>query len=743
MTNSNSIKILFKGSQVLKLSDTETRQCNFYSIKTASKKTVVNHHILLVDVSESMCNEITELKNRLKMTLEALCKRKNNYVSIIIYSGHDECYRIVNGVKCSKTDFAVSQVYETIEAEVYSRGITVISEPLEKALEIAKKLADICHKHHIAVFTDGYLVPLKWSIEDEEKKCLEISELCKKENIFFNAIGFGKYYDREFLKRLVGVAGNGRFMHIDEIEDYFSTVASMIESVNSMNVVDISVNNEDYFIINSAERMNGPSVIKNVLSNQENILVVFDDNLKVSDMDIKYEGRKKNKEEGSKLNKKVSEELVNDFLYSLSLNCIKKENIRNAQIAIAKTGDIYAYKSILGCYSFLEKGRVINLLNKCVTDKKERFKEGKEEIRILSYEEEPLCLLEILREIFMDNGSRLLWDFKYPYKRIGMKKNILDDRYKFEYDKNGYGEIVDVIIGSKKLNIGVKVKINGEVKDSISKLKLDSCIFKEYNIIVNGNINTSELWCTLSRKLKIKLNKQGVIKKTIKWNDQSISILDITKVKSTNMRLLKSIKQEEISKYLYEIEILGCKQWALKQHINDLIREKRICSLDNINLYDEEKIARSTFRVDSKGIFNPLKAKEINEGSYEVYPARILEWKIEKFQKTIEQRKALEEYQKLLKEDTMESYRLLIEELNIVKRHRFNKQFLVNLVRISSGIMDYPVFVWEDEKEKFKKETDKILNRNMIINEKVNISTKRIGDIVLREDRYTVLVKCN
>lgn len=728
----NNVKITFKGSKTLNISQDETKLCHFYSIKkTGRKQKSVNHHILLIDVSGSMYNEITELKNRLKLTLEALCESKNNYISMIIYSGHNECYRIVNGVKCDKTSYSMACVYETLENELYTRGITVMSEPLEQAIDIVKQLSTVCTKHHIALFTDGCLVPLKWSTIDEENKCYDIANICKDNNIYLNAIGFGSYYDRNFLKKLIEIPSNGNLMHIDEITDYYNTILSLINTVNDNTSINIQVENNDFYFLSTSQRYDEPTILNSLNSKSDNILITFDNYLKISDFEIKS------------IKKEVSDTLVDEFMYSLTLNHMLNGDIDNSELTIAQTGDIKIYKEVSNCYSFLEKGQIISRLNKCLSNVEERYLEGKESIEPISIDNEPICLLEVLREIQSDEKSQLLWDFKYPYKRIGMRKVQEEDRYKFLYDKTGYGRVVDLSIGSKKLNIGLKVEIVGEIQDTISKLKLDGKIFKDYNLVVNGNINTTELPCSLSRKLKMKLKKEGLLKKTIKWNGEPICILDLTKIKTTNKRLLKSLSQDKIATYLYDIEVLACKQWALNKTINTLLENSSNDKLFATEMCDEEIEARRTFRVNSKGIFTPLNTPTISDSPYEVYPAKVLEWKIEKFPKKRTQDSYLEEYSKLVTEDLKLSYLTLSSELSSVRKEKSYKQLLINLVRISSALIEKPVFLWDSEYEKPKREFDKVLDRNMVIDEKVVISTKVIGDASLRQDNYTVLTKCN
>ena len=114
----SNFKVYYLGGEEIQVSEEERKKCNFYSIKTVKEKGKnINHHILLLDVSFSMVNEIEGLKESVKKTLEALKEEKNNYVSAIIYSGHDEAIRILNGVKCDDISYKMADVYGVIDKE--------------------------------------------------------------------------------------------------------------------------------------------------------------------------------------------------------------------------------------------------------------------------------------------------------------------------------------------------------------------------------------------------------------------------------------------------------------------------------------------------------------------------------------------------------------------------------------------------------------------------------------------------
>lgn len=369
------------------------------------------------------------------------------------------------------------------------------------------------------------------------------------------------------------------------------------------------------------------------------------------------------------------------------------------------------------------------------------LKKGKKTIKLENEETEPLCLLEILKEIIDDKESKLLWDYSYNYKRIGVREKQIEDDYKFIRPKTGYGDVTSITVGSKKLNIGVKVKINGVVQNIKNKLMINACIYRDYNLVVNGNINTDEIWCKLSKGLKSKIKSQKIIKDVIKVYDEEICVLNLKNVRLTNKRTSKLINESTLAKYLYDVRVLDCEIWALENLIKEVFSEVELEEDGNLNR--EELDMRNLFRVDEKGVYSPIKVERDTESKYEFYLSKVVEWKIERFPRTNERKKALEKYKSFIIGDVKSSYKRILDKLKELEAERYDKQNLINIVRLSNKLRERNYFIWDEVITKRKVETDKELKKNVVIDETVNISRKDIDGIKIREDYYEVLSKYN
>ena len=128
---------------------------------------------------------------------------------------------------------------------------------------------------------------------------------------------------------------------------------------------------------------------------------------------------------------------------------------------------------------------------------------------------------------------------------------------------------------------------------------------------------------------------------------------------------------------------------------------------------------------------------------FEVYEAKVLEWKIEKFPKKKECDDALDFYSNFKNLKDEEKIEELKKELYKVKKEKENLNYKVNLVRLSCGLISKSAFVWENEEEKSKTETDREIGANAVVDNKVIISKRKINNINMRQDRYNILTKCD
>jgi hypothetical protein len=680
----------------------------------------------------------------LKIKIHALCDTllfiPNSYVSVITYSGHNQTERILSAVKCDHMTFQMNRVHEVIDSGLYIKGVTVISEPLNQAIDICQTLASVCEKHHIALFTDGCLVPLQWSSEKEENKCFDVARYCRDNGIFLNAVGFGQYYDRDFLNSLVSIAGNGAVLHIDYITDYFDVILKAINQVNEDDMVKI-----DLTSVASPEKFNkifniGTSQMDSHLSLRTmNPLL---DTFAVIDADYIMVDNEEYNFPPDAISVKYA---IEDFYYSLARYYLTIDDLDNYEFIVKLLGDIGLYEQTQNCFSFIEKGNAINKVTDCLFDINKRYLRGKQpEINKVN---EDLCILEILNLILNDNSSMLYWDMNTPYHRVTQKTNSIEDSVQFTRDPDNLIPISSVTIGSEKLNIGIKVKINGLVTNEVTGHQLNASIQRDYNIVNGGNINVPYLNARLSESLFNQFKDQNILilNGLNSYIETQVYTINLIGIKSVNKRILKSKSATEVATLLYEIAEAKCEQWAFNQIIKDFLGDKTQLDFSNLSFAEQE--LRSELRINEKNIYSPAAVEKDLTTPFEIYPARYFTWDIARFPETKVKENFKNRINQFIINSGLKSDDEIINMLNQLvaskKRQMRDKEFLVNSIRIASALINKSPFMWDEITDKAKKTTDKILERNMVVGGTVTIKKKLLDDKLLEQKSWTQMVKCN
>ena len=730
-------KVNYLGCKEVSLAENKKATVGFVEIiPELNTQNHINHHILLADVSGSMSGSIKILKERIITTLKTLLLIPDNFVSVITYSGHNESKRIITGVKCDDTYYKMADVFNVIEEELYVKSVTVISEPLEQSINICKSLAGVCTKHHIALFTDGCLVPTKWSEATEREKCIKVAEICSNDGIFLNAIGFGQYYDRAFLKELIETAGNGSVLHIDEIKTYADVIMDVIKKVNGETLIsiDISVSEGELFNIPTSVLRSSIGIRKS--SENKNVFAVINSPNFTIDNTYPVDFQKE----------MLDLETLDDFYYSLARYYLLEEDIDNMEFIIKALGDLALYEKVQNCYSFIEKGNALNQITKLLEDRSARFSKGRNPVMETSNEQ--LCVLEILQGIVGDKDSELYWDTNTPYHRITQHTKSVEDHIIFTKQESGQIPVTNISIGSEKLNIGIKVRINGEVTDNVSGFKKTACIYRDFNIINSGNINVPYLSAKLSEDLHNKFIGEGIIENQDPYAPNNIYTINLIGIKSANKRVLKSMTMKQIAESLYSISELKCKQWAINQLIKEVTANSDALSYSNISPEDQE--LRRVLRIDQNGIYSPASTQKDSTSPFEIYPAVFFTWDIQKFPEKSTKERYLNELKNsitnmkfTLGKDNKDIYVYLSSELSSVRYEMRNLEFKVNSVRIASAITNKSPFMWEETGEKPKTCTDKILARNMVVGGKLNYCRKTVEGIAIEQQKWIQLIKCN
>ena len=712
-------RVTYKGQALLPTFNQLKRQCYFYQITNKKQHIkMIHHHLLIIDLEAHSLQEKEQFANDLKKILYTLCYQGTRYISILAYRKQKGLVQILKGVKCDHTSYKMSEVNKVI-AEVAEEGCHGnIGTALELGLEITESLKEHCQGQHITLITDG----LGANDKDEmEQKCIQLGKRCEENRISLNAIGIGVYYDHGFLQRLIAYGKCNEVQYADGIKNYEKDILTLLKKVESLSKTRFTIKNEAVFLCEVHQYFT-EGYIEGLNEEQDNILVTYDEPLEFIVPRVKVKGEEN------------LEHIMPYYLYQWGAYLVKQGKIEEAEEIIAETEDIAAYKKVCNAYSMREKGKLYKFLLQLAENPAKRYKEGRGEInpQILK-KEEPLCLLEVLALIMDDKDSALFWDYSYPYERIGPTYTPEEQDYIFIKPHLGFGKVERVHIGSKKLNIGVQVKVDGQVEEFKTHLKLDASVYREYNILVNGNLNTKYLIAKLSSTVRKKLRKQGAIQLIMKHGKEVFYKLKLEKLKVVNNRILEGVTPEQVVNMLYDKEVLKLKESLINKYLKTYLKEIKRGRNRYWKLYER-------FKINEQGVFHTTDKIVDQAEGITTYKAEVVEWKLEKFPRKRLEEEMIEEYHLDALKPTSRQIKQLEDLQILLKKQKRNMEDRLQFIRIGSILLNKPIFLWDNTIIKQKKQTVPFIEGNAVIGNCMYVSTLRIGERGIKEERYTLIV---
>jgi hypothetical protein len=750
------VKFAYQGTQTgFFVNEFRKANISVYSLEFLEQvaKQLIHHQVLLVDLSYSMSWALDRKKilaNRVKAWLHSL--DSNTYASVIVFSGHNESKEIVTGVKCDDISLKMAKVDEIIDAAFHPIGVTVMSEPLEKSLEIVKSVADVADTHSVVLFTDGCLVPYKWNSAVERKKCFDVAEACKNTGVHLNAIGFGHYYDRDFLKELVDIAQNGVVVHAESMEDFEQQVREISYSSGNTAPVDLVVRTNiagtdkvinattattiDGDVTNTAGIvfktipkgkklylgvMHEADVIPSVIAISSAVEIINVDDRKVV---VDIEG-------------------FDDVVLALAANYSRQQAVDEAEFVLRQLGDIALADKLSNAYSFKESGEALREISMAMSDPSIRFKGGRKPAD--APKPEKLSVLEVLQQLTTTDNAELLWAVNTPYKSIGKATKEVEDNITFIRNEDAIVKVSDIVIAADKLNIGVKVTIPGKSVDSVTGLFRECVTYRDRNIVHGGNLNVPFINAKLTKELFAVYNAEGILNHDVYEAGRTYKV-DLTSLKMITKKFTKSLTPQEIADKLYDVQIMKARLWALGQVQETVVDGASPFQPSGLSF--EEQQVRNALRINFKGVYEPLKTEDVISETVEVYPATFVNWGVARFPEKAKREAALDEVNSEIVakgwkpgNDNEEIYKYVSDILTALRRKIRRKEMQVSFVRIASTVSRRSPFKWDAQEVKDKKATSKITGTNLVVGGTVTKSSVLLGTVTLVEDRWMQLIE--
>lgn len=458
------------------------------------------HNILIFDRSHSMSYDLDKLISNMKNVIRDI--PENDYISILWFAGEGKYKTLVKGAK--KDD----KITELLDSVNYTVGTTCFSEVLKEAKDIVNELGVICNNFIVNLFTDGEAV-VSWGQKEEYRRAKEIVSEMKDNIIALNTIGYGNYYNQDFLVDLANLTDYGVMCHSRDIEDYYKIITEDIERISSLNVAKLDVvseGNEILYISNKFNKLVDNEIRLKLLDEKKNQIVIIGDD----EFEFEING---NVYQSKDIKSKITARTLNPLYYAyayqkyylgdreLCLDILAK-NVRDKYL-VDEQFKAFTYDE---CMDFMIK------LKKAVGHTAYRHKNGECDDNYLP-EKDATCVMDLFK-LLIEGDSYYI--YSKDYKRIGLKEIDRIDKFK---PKEGVvvTPISELVFNSKRLNVSIQSVIPGTVglSDMDSKILgldniVESRIYRNQTIVKDGNLNLSTIKVAVSKETYLNLSRLGV-----------------------------------------------------------------------------------------------------------------------------------------------------------------------------------------------------------------------------------------
>lgn len=655
------------------------------------------HHVHVIDRSGSMQGSLDRLIDDVQMVFNHI--GEEDYLTVIWFSS-DNQFRTV--VKAAKKSDNIKKLLDTLRTTV---GSTCFSDPMKEVGLVIEDTYSLCSNIIVTLFTDGQPCCNRSSQEEINLTLKNISSYTDKV-LAINTVGYGNYYDQEFLKKISAMSQYGVMIHTKRIEDYFKIFMENKDAVTGMvnKKTEIQANGSNIIYLgpNSCKTENG-SMVQRQRSKTKNVYFIIDPK------DVSVNGAKVNLSKAEE-----DDSLALDFAYAYAYQLYYNNDRRMALNVVADfIQDKKLADSMMNAFTFDECSAVIESLKAALYKNARNPKTCG--ANYLPKDDAP-CVLQLLSELAAVGAKYIPFSSHVKsYKRIGKKS---EEKYTtfHKNDEIPVGYFSDLIYNEERLNISLRFAIPGYVQLNPIQAKkvgfpeqVPTEIYRTHTIIKDGQLNLSEIEVNIPELSKglIEFVDIGVIKQL----DSGNYLVNLELIPIVNYAMMNSMDINKLFDTVLKISKLEAYQKVVKYHIEQVTEnagdEAKKTGIFS-NLTDEQIKVLEEHGLSEKGWYKGFQVSAPKAEDSDYYEARLMKFylkgatalpsvnaylkkKAEKKVTTISlmlMDEAWNELQslKLPSEATIEVKQKLESELKEVKKRLNSERTALNAVRISKAL---------------------------------------------------------
>ncbi|MDP4090938.1 MAG: hypothetical protein Q8930_16945, partial [Bacillota bacterium] len=569
--------------------------------------------------------------------------KEKDLLTILWFSGPGLYKVLLKGA--SPSDPALGKQLDKLKS---TYGTTCFSEVMAETKEIVEELSELCSNFVVTLFTDGEPV-VPWSVKEEETRTELILREFKDRILSFNTIGYGGYYNSNFLKALASLSKFGRHAHSSKINEYLPIFAQNLKSVKNICTARIKLQCPGSSILYTTRvnsRLEKDSLDSSLSSKAENKFYIIHPSKE--DFFFNINDQVYNT---AKIKSSLTTKHIEGLLYTFAYEEYYKGNSDTALEIVQKTlKDKYLTVLLLNAFTAKERQSCADTLLAAAHDKKlnltarlwcrARFLEGS-----LS-EEEALqrnsCLMELL-EVLGTNGDRYIPLSSDKYRRIG--KRVVDNYNVFKIDRSRWvtADFNDLVFTKEKLNVSIRYEIHGFAAINPRQAKaagfknnnMPVKMFREQTIIKDGEMNMDTLRALVSSNTMEYLKGLGIrdffsVLDNTECPYQGYTLIELNLAKIpviSRSYILKNDSLDYILEACFAQRAAECKQKVLKYYLE---KAGKVTVHTGQTFTKQQLELLNSYSIDQNGIYHGVDNKIVIEGK-DQYQCRFFEFSIKGF----------------------------------------------------------------------------------------------------------------
>lgn len=484
------------------------------TIGTAPKRT---HRIQILDRSYSMAYELDSVVNQTQKSVSIMDGK--DLVSTFWFSSPGQFGHVVVGASPGDD---VQRLLESMRRPV---GSTCFSEVLAEVEKIMVQFQGLVDQTVIDLFTDGMPVVPWGGAEERLRVETAVKSIVEKGNVSaFNTIGYGSYYDREFLNKVAELSEFGAFTHTSNIESFFSTIQHNMKVSQNFVVRKTEVIGPDgsevlYLSPGNSMRLSDKELHLSRLDANANFVYVImperDTTVLVNNEVFAPEG---------KVGASFDEAKKEDFLYAYAAEAFRRgDGLKSVDILVNNLRDKALATQAFSSFTIEEMGNAQNAIVGAFMDVSKRWVGGKTGPGFMPAKD-ALCVMDVLDAMIKSETEVYYLPLQKgvaTYERIGRKAVDAENRFTPKsYDLQA--EVGELVWNKEKLNLSLRftrdgvLKLNPKSADAVGLPHTrDIFTWQSHSFVKDGNVNVKQAAFLLPEALFNDLVKRGVKLSTV------------------------------------------------------------------------------------------------------------------------------------------------------------------------------------------------------------------------------------